>query len=146
SLADFGIASSGSNGLARPRSSAVFGMNCAMPCAPAGLIVLGRKLLSCHISRVRNATGRLRVRADDSIRRQADVSIDSTLPVTALSDPASAELPQDRASKTKHRRIDRSSIEMSQHAFHYARSSIMSPNRPYDKCPSEKKLNRMNRL
>jgi hypothetical protein len=49
----------GMNGLARPRSSAVFGMNCAMLCAPAGLIVLGRKLLSCHISRVRNATGRL---------------------------------------------------------------------------------------
>jgi hypothetical protein len=23
-------------------------MNCAMPCAPAGLIVLDRKLLSCH--------------------------------------------------------------------------------------------------
>jgi hypothetical protein len=46
-------------------------------------------------------------------QRQADVSIDSTLPVAALSDPASAELPQNRASKPKDRRVDRSSIEMS---------------------------------
>jgi hypothetical protein len=58
SAADFGIASSGSNGLARPRSLPVFGMNCAMPCAPAGLISLGRKLLSCQINRVRKATGK----------------------------------------------------------------------------------------
>jgi hypothetical protein len=48
--------------------------------------------------------------------------MDSILPVAALSDPASAELPQNRASKPRDRRIDRSSIEMSQHAFHYARS------------------------
>src|ERR1700738_4227647 len=52
------------------------------------------------------------------------------LSVAALSDPASAELPPNRASKPNDRRIERSSIEMAQHAFHYATCSIMSPNRP----------------
>src|ERR1700730_3996563 len=56
--------------------------------------------------------------------------MDSTLPVAAVSDPASAELPPNRASKPKDRRVERSSIEMSQHASHYATSGIMSPNRP----------------
>ena len=36
---------------------AVRGMNCATPCAPAGLMTSARKLLSRQISRVRNATG-----------------------------------------------------------------------------------------
>ena len=39
----------------RPRSP---GMNCAMPSAPAGLMVLDRKLLSCQIRLAKNVIGR----------------------------------------------------------------------------------------
>src|SRR5436189_164458 len=51
------MACSGSNGSASLRSAAVPGMNCATPCAPAWLLTLGRKLLSCQISRVKKSTG-----------------------------------------------------------------------------------------
>src|SRR6516165_4710843 len=33
-------------------------MNCAMPCAPAGLTAVGSKRLSCQIRRVKNSSGR----------------------------------------------------------------------------------------
>jgi hypothetical protein len=50
-MADFG-----SNGLSSPRSMAVPGMNCAIPCAPFGLTALGLKRLSRQMSRT-NAMG-----------------------------------------------------------------------------------------
>jgi len=51
-------ACSGSNGFISPYSTAVSGMNCAIPSAPAGLMVLDRKLLSCQIRLAKNVTGR----------------------------------------------------------------------------------------
>jgi hypothetical protein len=89
--AAFGIASSGSNGLDRPRSAAVPGMNCAMPRAPAGLMALGLKLLSRQISLVRKATGRPRSLADVSIMRQMESASDSDLAGFAGSGSASAQ-------------------------------------------------------
>src|SRR5262249_15559798 len=50
--------STGSKGLARPRQLAVAGMNCATPCAPAGLTAAGSKRLSCQISLVKKSTGK----------------------------------------------------------------------------------------
>jgi hypothetical protein len=67
--ADFGIACSGSNGSASLRSAAVPGMNCATPWAPAWLVTLGRKLLSCQISRVKKSTGKCCAVAAPSIMR-----------------------------------------------------------------------------
>jgi hypothetical protein len=52
-------------------------MNCATPWAPAGLVTLVRKLLSCQIRRVRKPEGTLCVRAADSINRQSACSTDS---------------------------------------------------------------------
>ena len=57
SFAEAGIACSGSNGLASPRSAAVPGMNCATPCAPAGLTTCGRNALSLKMSFVKKPTG-----------------------------------------------------------------------------------------
>jgi hypothetical protein len=53
------------------------------------------------------------------------VLMDSTLPAGALSDPASAELPQNRASKRSNWAVECLSIEISQHTFRYARKSSL---------------------
>ena len=55
--ADSCNATSGANGSARPRQRAVPGMNCAIPCAPAGLTALASKRLSCQINRKKKDAG-----------------------------------------------------------------------------------------
>ncbi len=59
-----------SKGSVRPRSAAVPGMNCAMPCAPFGLTASERKRLSFQISRVKKPTGRSWSAAEVSMRSQ----------------------------------------------------------------------------
>ena len=51
--------------------TAVFGMNCAMPCAPARLMVLELKLLSAQIRFAKNGTGRLYAFATSATVRQS---------------------------------------------------------------------------
>ena len=51
------MAAFGSKGSSRPRSAAVPGMNCAMPCAPLGLTAPGLKRLSFQMSRTKNIAG-----------------------------------------------------------------------------------------
>src|SRR5215470_476909 len=52
------MASTGSNGLTSPRPDAVAGMNCAIPCAPFGLMASGLNRLSCQMRRVKKSRGR----------------------------------------------------------------------------------------
>jgi hypothetical protein len=68
--ADAGSAFSGSNGLSRPTSLAVRGMNCATPWAPAGLLELNPALLPDQPSkeRDRNIAGPLE---NVAVRRSA---------------------------------------------------------------------------
>ena len=75
-------------------------MNCAMPCAPAGLETLGWKLLSCQISRVRNETGRPCARAEESISRQMLLTSDSPLLGAAPSPAAKAGPPLSKTEMT----------------------------------------------
>src|SRR5688500_2591905 len=65
------MACSGSKGSNKPRSCAVPGMNCAIPCAPTGLTAVARKLLSCQINLVRKEMGSPRARAELSMRRHS---------------------------------------------------------------------------
>jgi hypothetical protein len=72
--ADFGSACTGLKGSSKPRSLAVPGMNCAIPCARRPLRVTGptaseRKRLSCQITRAKNSSGRSEALAADSIIR-----------------------------------------------------------------------------
>src|SRR5207248_1111046 len=62
----------GSNGSARPRHCAVFGMNCATPCAPFRLTARGLNLLSCQIRRVKNSIGSSFAAAADCTAEQID--------------------------------------------------------------------------
>jgi hypothetical protein len=58
-------------------------MNCAMPCAPAGLITRERKELSFQMSFVKNSRGICRVLAASSISLQKACSTVSEDPVDA---------------------------------------------------------------